>query len=76
MFDSEVTVLFHWITDSLTIKYARSPGPGGQNVNKGNKVLTEIEVIIKMQMNQSNMKVKIYLILVLILIVSALVFSQ
>ena len=41
MIDSEVTVLFHCITDSLTIKYARSPGPGGQNVNKGNEVLTE-----------------------------------
>ena len=34
-------------------------------MNKGNIVLTEIEVIIKMQMNQSNMKVKIYQVLVL-----------
>lgn len=34
-----LTSLFHWITEKLTIKYARSSGPGGQNVNKGKPIL-------------------------------------
>ena len=35
----------HCFTESLTIKYARSSGPGGQNVNKGNTLLTQEQVV-------------------------------
>lgn len=29
------TFYYYLLTDKLTVKYARSSGPGGQNVNKG-----------------------------------------